>query len=98
MQVLIIEDEKPAAEKLLKALEACDPAIQVLHVLGSIQKAIDWLEEHPAPALIFMDIELSDGLSFRIFEKQRSIAPSFLPLPTMNTGRKPLSTIALIIS
>lgn len=69
MHVLIIEDEKPAAEKLRKALLACDPAIQVLNVLGSIQQAAAWLEEHPTPAMIFMDIELSDGLSFRIFEK-----------------------------
>ncbi|NII24539.1 response regulator transcription factor [Pseudoflavitalea sp. X16] len=69
MHVLIIEDEKPAAEKLRKALLACDPAIQVLNILGSIQQAAAWLKEHPAPALIFMDIELSDGLSFRIFEK-----------------------------
>jgi two-component system, LytTR family, response regulator len=69
MDVLIIEDEKPAAEKLRKALEACDPAIQVLNVLGSIQQATAWLSSHPAPAVIFMDIELSDGLSFRIFEK-----------------------------
>lgn len=69
MHVLIIEDEKPAAEKLRKALLACDPSIQVLNILGSIQQATAWLEEHPAPAMIFMDIELSDGLSFRIFEK-----------------------------
>ena len=69
MNVLIIEDEKPAAEKLQKALLACEPSIQVLTVLGSIQDTISWLEEHPAPEVIFMDIELSDGLSFKIFER-----------------------------
>ena len=69
MHVLIIEDEKPAAEKLQKALLACDPSIEVLSVLGSIQQATAWLQEHPTPAMIFMDIELSDGLSFRIFEQ-----------------------------
>jgi DNA-binding LytR/AlgR family response regulator len=69
MHVLIIEDEKPAAEKLQKALLACDPSIQVLSVLGSVQQATTWLQEHPTPAMIFMDIELSDGLSFRIFEQ-----------------------------
>lgn len=69
MHVLIIEDEKPAAEKLQKALLSCNPAIQVLNILCSVQQAAAWLKEHPAPALIFMDIELSDGLSFRIFEK-----------------------------
>lgn len=69
MHVLIIEDEKPAAEKLRKALLACNPVIQVVNILSSVQQAAAWLKEHPAPALIFMDIELSDGLSFRIFEK-----------------------------
>lgn len=69
MDILIIEDEKPAAEKLRKALQACDPAIQVVNVLGSVQQAAAWLSANPAPAMIFMDIELSDGLSFRIFEK-----------------------------
>jgi DNA-binding LytR/AlgR family response regulator len=69
MNVLIIEDEKPAAEKLQKALLACEPSIQVLMVLGNIQDTISWLEAHPAPEVIFMDIELSDGLSFKIFER-----------------------------
>src|SRR5262245_10897538 len=68
MHVLIIEDEKPAAEKLQKALQTCDPAIQVLTVLNSVQQATTWLSAHPPSAIIFMDIELSDGLSFRIFE------------------------------
>jgi DNA-binding LytR/AlgR family response regulator len=69
MLVLIIEDEKPAAEKLQKALLACDPSIKVQEVVSSIQDAVSWLEQHPPPEVIFMDIELSDGLSFKIFEK-----------------------------
>lgn len=69
MNVLIIEDEKPAAEKLQKALLACEPSMKVLTVVGNIQDAVSWLEENPAPEVIFMDIELSDGLSFKIFER-----------------------------
>jgi DNA-binding LytR/AlgR family response regulator len=69
MNVIIIEDEKPAAGKLQKALLKCDTGIEVLAVLGNVHDAVDWLQQHAAPELIFMDIELSDGLSFKIFEK-----------------------------
>lgn len=69
MTVIIVEDEKPAAEKLVKALSAFDPSIQVAAILGSIKETVSWLHQNPVPELIFMDIELTDGLSFRIFEK-----------------------------
>ena len=68
MNVVIIEDEKPAAEKLQKELQIADPGITVLTVLGTVQSSIEWLQEHPSPDLLFMDIELTDGLSFRIFD------------------------------
>ena len=64
MKTIIIEDEKPAAEKLIKSLFKADPAIEVVAVCNSIGQAVDWLLKNPMPALIFMDIELSDGLSF----------------------------------
>lgn len=69
MKCIIIEDEKPAAEKLLSLLALSDQPVTVDVVLGSIREAIDWLQQHPTPELIFMDIELSDGLSFKIFEE-----------------------------
>jgi DNA-binding LytR/AlgR family response regulator len=69
MNCVIIEDEKPAAEKLLSLLAVCNQPVYVEAVLGSIKEAISWLQEHPTPELIFMDIELSDGLSFKIFEE-----------------------------
>lgn len=69
MKVIIIEDEVPAAEKLKKALEKADPSVEVLAVLNSVQASLDWLKHHPLPELMFMDIELGDGLSFRIFEQ-----------------------------
>lgn len=68
MKIIIIEDEKPAAEKLLKAIRQSDPAIEVCAVLNSVHSAIEWLQQHPQPDLLFMDIELGDGLSFKIFE------------------------------
>lgn len=73
MQVMIVEDEKPAAEKLKKALLQYDPAIEVLEIAASVLTAAEWLLQHPCPDLILMDIELTDGLSFRIFD---SVTPS----------------------
>lgn len=68
MKVLIIEDEQPAAHKLIRLLEEADRQIEVLDVLGSIEQAINWLSDNPSPELIFMDIQLEDGISFEIFE------------------------------
>jgi two-component system, LytTR family, response regulator len=69
MKVIIIEDEKPAADKLKKAIQKADPSIEISAILDSVQASISWLQQQPAPELIFMDIELSDGLSFKVFEK-----------------------------
>lgn len=70
MNIIIIEDEKPAAEKLRKLILKYDPAMEIIATLGSVESATAWLKENPTPDLIFMDIELSDGLSFKIFERQ----------------------------
>jgi DNA-binding LytR/AlgR family response regulator len=68
MKVLIIEDESFAAEKLALMLSEIDPAIEVVAKLGSIQDSVRWLLQHTAD-LIFLDIQLSDGISFSIFEQ-----------------------------
>lgn len=68
MRAIIIEDEKPAAEKLLKAIRQADTLVEVVAVLNSVKSAVEWLEQNPMPGLLFMDIELSDGLSFKIFD------------------------------
>lgn len=69
MKVIIIEDEKPAAEKLQKALLTSNYSIEVLAVLTSVKDSVNWLSAHSTPELVFMDIELTDGLSFKIFDK-----------------------------
>jgi two-component system LytT family response regulator len=69
MKVIIIEDEKPAAEKLLKSIQKADPSIEISAVLNSVKATVEWLQQNAVPDLLFMDIELSDGLSFKIFEK-----------------------------
>jgi two-component system LytT family response regulator len=68
MNVVIIEDEKPAAEKLMKELHEADASIKVSQILNSVAEAVLWFKRNPQPNLVFMDIELTDGLSFKIFE------------------------------
>lgn len=68
MNVLIIEDELFAAEKLADMLHEIDPKINVLAKLGSITESVKWLMQNSAD-LIFLDIQLSDGISFSIFEQ-----------------------------
>lgn len=69
MRILIIEDEKPASQKLQKALQKCSVRAEILASTSSIQESVQWLQTHSCPDLIFMDIQLSDGVSFRIFEQ-----------------------------
>jgi DNA-binding LytR/AlgR family response regulator len=69
MEAIIIEDEKPAAEKLQRAIEKANATIEVVAVLNSVQSSVEWLKKNSLPELIFMDIELGDGSSFKIFEE-----------------------------
>jgi len=70
MKVLIIEDEIPAAEKLERHIKKYDPTIVVADKLGSVEKAVAWLNDSDNFVdLIFMDVQLTDGLSFDIFKK-----------------------------
>jgi two-component system response regulator LytT len=67
MTTIIIEDEKPAARLLQRKLQKIN--IEVGMMLHSVEEAIDWFSKNEHPDLIFLDIQLSDGLSFEIFEK-----------------------------
>ena len=67
MNIIIIEDEKPAARLLQRKLEKLGFIVnQMLH---SVEESIAWFESNKHPDLIFLDIQLSDGLSFEIFDK-----------------------------
>lgn len=67
MITLIIEDEKPAARLLQRKLEKLDVTVETM--LHSVEEAVEWFGNNQHPDLIFLDIQLSDGLSFEIFEK-----------------------------
>ena len=75
MNVLIIEDETAASENLIVMLQEIDPEIKVLSVLESVQQSIRWLANNPAPDLIFMDIHLSDGSAFTLFQETEVTVP-----------------------
>jgi DNA-binding LytR/AlgR family response regulator len=68
-RVLIIEDEKPAAEWLRQLILKFDARISVVAVLDSVRGAVEWFQQNQFPDLVFMDIQLADGLSFEIFER-----------------------------
>ena len=66
MNVLIIEDEKPSARRLQRMLEKLD--VTVNQMLHSVDESVEWFVNNEHPDLIFLDIQLSDGLSFEIFD------------------------------
>ncbi|MCU7496152.1 MAG: response regulator transcription factor [Ignavibacteria bacterium] len=69
MKVLIIEDEALTSRRLKELIHLSDDSIEVLDILDSIESSVDYFERNPQPDLIFMDIQLSDGLSFEIFNR-----------------------------
>ena len=66
MQIIIIEDEKPSARRLQRMLSDLDMTADVM--LHSVEESIEWFQNNGHPDLIFLDIQLSDGLSFEIFD------------------------------
>jgi two-component system LytT family response regulator len=75
MNILIIEDEPRAAQRLQKLVQALDPSVQVLEQLDSIESTVNWIQKHPSPDLIFMDIHLADGAAFEIFNQVKIDRP-----------------------
>ena len=75
MKCLIIEDEKVAAERLHKLVVLSSNEAEIVGVIQSVKNAVDWFKNNAQPDLIFMDIQLSDGLSFEIFEQVQITAP-----------------------
>jgi DNA-binding LytR/AlgR family response regulator len=68
MRTLIIEDETAAASNLRSIIQKVLPTAEVLATLESIAETVEWLGTNPSPDLVFMDIHLADGESFRIFD------------------------------
>lgn len=75
MRVLIVEDETAAYENLADTLHAIDPAIEIAGNTESVGQTEAWLRNNSQPDLIFMDIHLSDGSAFALFERMRVETP-----------------------
>lgn len=75
MKVVIIEDEVLAAEKLERYLLKYDSKIEILEKLVSIESAVEWFQNTQEYDVIFMDIQLTDGLSFEIFHQVKIKKP-----------------------
>lgn len=75
LNVLIIEDEQLAAERMQELIHRYDESISVLGIVDSVSSAIKWFANNRQPNLIFVDIQLADGLSFEIFEKVNISCP-----------------------
>jgi two-component system LytT family response regulator len=75
MNVVIIEDEHLTAQRIATLLGQIDPEIRVLTIIDSVRRAVEWFRNNGDPALVFMDIQLADGLSFDIFDSVTIEAP-----------------------
>ncbi|AEE50197.1 LytR/AlgR family response regulator transcription factor [Haliscomenobacter hydrossis] len=75
MKVLIVEDEPKTAQDLSKTLLKIDPSITILGITDSIEGTVNFLAYPPAPDLIFLDIQLADGLSFDLFKEATVACP-----------------------
>ena len=75
MNVLIIEDEPLVARDIKLLMEKLEPGAQVLDVISSVEAARKWFSQHAEPDLILSDIQLSDGISFEIFESVQISCP-----------------------
>jgi DNA-binding LytR/AlgR family response regulator len=69
MKVLIIEDEQPNARMLAEMLQNLRSGWEILAILETVKQSVAWLQSHTQPDLILMDIQLSDGICFSIFEQ-----------------------------
>lgn len=75
MKALIVEDEKAALRNLKAVLAEIDADIEVAGEVDSVADTLEWLEEHPVPDLLFLDIHLADGSAFELFEHVEIACP-----------------------
>ena len=75
MRVIIIEDELPAANRLTKMLQTISDELEIVKRIDSVEAGVKYLQSAEKIDLIFMDIQLADGLSFDIFQQTEVKAP-----------------------
>ena len=75
MNILIVENEKPAADKLSRLLVGSGREVRVAGTTETVEGTVNWLLSNPPPDLIMMDIQLDDGLCFEIFDTVKIVTP-----------------------
>ncbi|MDP4190818.1 MAG: LytTR family DNA-binding domain-containing protein [Bacteroidota bacterium] len=75
MKIVIIEDEILTLGRMKKMITALDNTAEIISCLDSIEASIDWFNGNASPDLIFMDIQLADGLCFEIFNTVKIDSP-----------------------
>ena len=68
-QAVVLEDEIPASKRLQKLLLEIDSSIEILQNLETVESAVKWFQTNSLPHLIFSDIQLADGLSFKVYKQ-----------------------------
>ncbi len=74
-KIVIIEDEPPAAQRLVRMLNKINPNLEILEILDSVESAVEYFRKSPIVDLILMDIQLGDGISFEIFAQSSISCP-----------------------
>ncbi len=75
MNILIIEDEPQAAQRVEKLIGAIVSDAKIVGILDSVKSSVQWFNANPSPDLVIMDIQLADGISFQIFEQCQVKSP-----------------------
>ncbi|RAJ93999.1 LytTR family two component transcriptional regulator [Larkinella arboricola] len=75
MNILLIEDEEATARRLRRMVQEVEPTARIVGMTVSVDESVEWLQTHPRPDLILMDIELADGQSFEIFNRVTVTSP-----------------------
>lgn len=75
MKIVIVEDEELAVEGLIRQINRVESGVEILAILDSVQAAVGWFQRNAPPDLAFFDIQLTDGLSFSVFERVEVACP-----------------------
>ncbi len=75
MEILILEDERMAAERLVELLAIAEPGAKVAAVIETVEEATEWIKLNPLPDLVLSDIQLADGLGFEVFQRTNINVP-----------------------
>jgi DNA-binding LytR/AlgR family response regulator len=72
MKIVIIEDEIPAQRLLKKYIQELKPDCEIVSIFGNVEESVNWLNQNPSPDIIFLDVQLTDGLGFNVLEQSNT--------------------------